>query len=404
MDGFAKRTITVLLSLLLIVYVVYQGFQIFYDPVRTETVYAAGAYRSLESDALVLRNETVISGQSGGFLSYTLDNGSRVAKGGEIAKVYASEQDSRTQQKIDYLTGEITQLQDIQSQGTTGRVNLDAIDKQIQQTVGNLAEAVNEPSFKEMDEWQSRLLALMNKRQVTIGKASDFNDRINALNAQKSQLASSYTPAESTVTSPVAGYFVSRTDGYEAAVSFDKIPELTPQQVKEQLSASPAAGDGAVGKVVGDYKWYLACVLPLNEIGDLKEGSTPDLRLPFVSEETIPSEVVAVNRSREGEVAVIFECTYMSSALSSVRKEPVQILLASYDGLRVPSSSVTSNAKGEQGVYVRSGDTMAFRKVDILYSGSDYVICAKHADDKSYLQEFDDIVVKGKGLYDGKAI
>jgi len=179
--------------------------------------------------------------------------------------------------------------------------------------------------------------------------------------------------------------------------------ELTTAQIQLLMDAKPVADSGNVGKVVGDYEWYFACVVPVAEAGELRLGSKPNLVFPFVTDEVIPSEVVAVNRDSHGNVAVVFECSYMSGELSSIRKETVQIRLNRYEGLRVPSRCIVTNDNDEQGVYTMVGDTVVFKRVEILYAQPEYVIC-REKNEKGYLQLYDDIIIEGKGLYDGKTV
>ncbi len=404
MDTFVKRIITLCISLFLIAYVGYQAFQVLYNPVKTETVYNASVYDTLDAEGITIRNEKLISGEKNGYLYYTIENGSRVSKNGTIAEVYPTQADSRSQLQLDRLTENIAQLKEIQSQGTAGRVNLDVIDKQISQTIIELAVGVNTPNLKDMDLWQSKLLVLMNKRQVTVGKTVSFESRINSLTQLKNQLVSLYSVATSSIKSPVAGYFVSRIDGFENITDYNKVKTLSTKELQALLNTPPkVVNSDLIGKVVGDYKWYLACVIPAADAAQVRLGTKPDILLPFVSDETIPAEVVAANRDQSGNVAVVFECSYMSSQLSSIRRESVQIRLRKYEGLRVSSDSIITNEKGEQGVYVINGDTVVFRKVEILHALPGYVIC-KETDKKGYLELYDDIVVEGKGLYDGKMV
>ena len=404
MDTFVKRIITICVSLFLISYVGYQCVQGFYNPVKTEIVYSASEYETVDTEGITIRNETVLTEKKNGYLFYTIENGSRVSKNGVIAKVFPTEEDSRSQQQLDRLIQSLNQLKEIQSQGTTGKVNLDAIDKQIDQVLSSLAVSVNQPVLKDMNHWQSKLLALMNKKQITIGKASSFESRINSLTDLKNQLISSFSAATSSEKSPVAGYFVNKIDGFEDRFEFNNVKSLTADKLCGALAAEPnKAVKDVIGKIVGDYKWYLACIIPSAEAGELRQGAKPDLLLPFVTDEVIPSEVVAVNRDKDGSVVVIFECSYMSSELSSIRRESVQIRLKRYEGLRIPSNRIITNDKDEQGVYTLAGDTVAFKKVEILYAQPEFVIC-KQTDDKTYLQLYDDIIVEGKGIYDGKTV
>ena len=108
-------------------------------------------------------------------------------------------------------------------------VNLDVIDKQIKQCINSLTASVNQPVIKDLDELRSRLLALMNRRHALTGKSSGFEERIKSLTNTKNKLASSFSPATSTVKSPIAGYFVSKTDGFENYIDA-QIVELTTAQ------------------------------------------------------------------------------------------------------------------------------------------------------------------------------
>lgn len=404
MDAFSKRLITVILSLFLIIYVGYQCIQIFYNPIKTETVYSYSGYNTVDAEGFAIRNETLIKEDAKGYLSYTIENGSRVSKDGKIADVFPAEADSRTQKQVDQLTVEIALLQEIQSQGDSNKTNLDAIDKQLQQTVRDMTVDVNSASIGNMDTWQSKLLELMNKRQITIGKITDFGSRINSLTEQKNKLTSSYSKATSSITSPAAGYFINSVDGYESSISTDSVKSLTTDKLQSVMNNKQSSEQtGFVGKVVEDYQWYLACIIPASDAGELREGTSLSIMLPFVTEEEIPATIIAANRDKDGNVLVVFDCSYMSSALSSIRKESVQIRLEHYEGLRIPSNRVLTNDQGEQGVYAAVGDTCVFKKINIIHSEPDFVIC-EETDQDDYLKLYDDIIVEGKGLYDGKTV
>ncbi len=66
----------------------------------------------------------------------------------------------------------------------------------------------------------------------------------------------------------------------------------------------------------------------------------------------------------------------MSSSLSSIRKEPIQIQKTLYEGIRVPQKAVAFGENGERGVYVQVGNTAVFKQIEIIYSDTDYIICA----------------------------
>ncbi len=404
MEPFVKRLITVVVSLFLIAYVGYQAYQVLYNPVKTETVTKYSVYDTIDTEGIAVRSETKIPGEADGFLLYTIENGSRVSKGGVVAEVYPTEADAKAQQELDSLNQEIASLEQIELQGTANRVNLDVIDKQISQLVGEITQGVNALSLSDMADWRARLLELMNKRQITVGTVADFSDRLAALSAQKASLEGAFSAATASITSPDAGYFVNDIDGFEDALTAEETLLLTPDELSKLLDSTPdTESSGYIGKVVQNYEWYFACLIPAEDAAEVRIDMSPTLLFPFVTNEAVSATVVATNRDKEGNTAVVFECSIMSSELSSMRVEPVQIRLREYEGLRVPSSCIIKNDEGESGVYALVGDTCTFRRVNILHSEPDYVIC-EETDEDGYLKLYDDIITEGKGLYDGKTV
>ena len=362
-------------------------------------------YETIETKGVAIRNETVVSQGVDGYLFYTTENGGRVAKDGTIARVFPSENDAFSQQQLDLLDEEIETLRAINAQGTSNRANLSGINKQLNRAWLSAVEGAQSPSFLNMPELRADLLALLNRQQITIGRVENFNDRLAALTSARDTLAGSFSKSTSEIRSPIAGYFVSRIDGYEASLTADKAADLTPEEVGKALAGSTAGTASGIGKVVGDYDWYLACVLPVEQAAQMKEGAELTVRLPFVLNQAIPVRVAATNKDRAGQVAVIFECSQMSKELSSIRIEQVQIQLKEYEGLRVPDEAIQFNDKQESGVYVRVGNALSFKRIKVLYHSEHdrYSIC-EQTDESGYLKLYDNIVVGGKDLYDGKII
>ena len=56
------------------------------------------------------------------------------------------------------------------------------------------------------------------------------------------------------------------------------------------------------------------------------------------------------------------------------------------------------------GVYVLTGMQVKFVEVKVLFTDGDYMICEKQTSDGNVLRLYDEVIVKGKNLYDGKII
>ena len=406
MSQTAKRILIALLSLLLIVYVGVQGYLIFSASLETITADKEIAYDTIKTTGVVYRSESVVRQKTDGYVFYTVQNGNRVSKSGNIAHVYPSMEDALSQQELDLLDEEIALLTSINAQGSSNRASLNSINQQINQTWLAISRAAQMTSYGQINDLHSKVLALLNKKQLTIGKEENFDARLTELKAKRTSLAASFQKAAATVTSPVAGYFVGSADGFEELLNTDGVESLTVTDIEKALEWEPSVDEtDFVGKIVGDYEWYLACVLPLENVVTLKKGLQLSVCMPFVQSEPLNMTVVSLNKAADDRVAVVLQCTQMSGALSTVRREQVEIRLTQYEGIVVPDASIHFNDQHEAGVYIQDGNILRFKRIQVLYHNETerYSVCAIK-DDKAYVQLYDRIVTEGEDLYDGKLV
>lgn len=404
MNQIWKRILIVLASLIFLVYIGFQVYNIFAGELQTETVELSVGYQTVETTGMVFRKETVLNQDAKGYLFYTVENGGRVAKSGTIALVFPSEEDAMAKQESDRLTEEIDTLVSINAQGTTNRANLSTINRQIRVEWLSLTREGQSAILSDVDSAGRRLLTLINKKQLTIGKEENFDARIAELKKEKQKL-SSYKQATSAITSPVAGYFISRLDGYESLLGTKGIADLSVDQLQKLFDTQPPAATASLGKIVGDYEWYMACIVPLQSVASLKQGMNIEIRLPFVQSEAVPMTVTAINKGANDTAVLVLQCMNMSQNLSIIRNEQVEIRLKAYEGLRVPDESIRFNEKQEPGVYIRKGNYLEFRKIRVVYHDDEqkYSICAL-TEGKEYLQLYDKLVLRGDNLYEGKLV
>lgn len=124
--------------------------------------------------------------------------------------------------------------------------------------------------------------------------------------------------------------------------------------------------------------------------------------MPTSSVSSVPAKVAAMNTSGN-KTAVILSSNWMNSSIAALRKESAELVMHSYTGLKVNVDAVDVNDKGEKGVYIKSGNMARFRKLDIIYSTDKYVISREH-ETGNYVSLYDNVIIGGNGLYDGKII
>lgn len=412
MHPIIKKILSIVLPVFILAYVGYQAYLMLYTSVELETVESHTVYETLDVQGIAIRDEKLVDESVSGYVYYEITNGDRVAKGGTIAKVYSSEQVALMQKQIGEIDTEISALQSLQLQSGTGKSDLESINKQIKLTQNDILNSVRAGELTEAAAHRKTLQQLLNRKQIVVGTVTDFSERLGSLRARRSELAGQLEQSTRTITSPAAGYFVADTDGYEGMFAYGSVSDLSVAQVETALAAEPTPSAVSIGKVVGDYVWYLACVVPQEKLSLISEGQALDIRLPFVTDETVPVTVKRINTDvSSGKAMVLLECSYMSEALSSVRCEEVRILLKEYTGLYVPDRALHFAGDNESGVYVRVGNVLSFRYIRVLYYDETgrFSICEanvkpEEGDERTYLKLYDDMVIEGKKLYDGKVV
>ena len=147
--------------------------------------------------------------------------------------------------------------------------------------------------------------------------------------------------------------------------------------------------------------------------------------MPSVSTATLPVVIREINQTdKRSDAVVVFQCDMISNNLISIRDIQLEIQTKKYSGIKISRSAlrmetlsreikdetgtvVGTEEKEVQGVYVLHGNEIRFREIVPLYVDDNFVICdANPADSFSgkVLQLYDEVVVKGRELYDGKYI
>lgn len=388
--------------LLIAVFFVHQAVAAVYTPVTTESANYFTATDGLNITGIIIRNEVLVKSGGSGVMHFAAADGSRVAKNGVIASIYDNEAASVALSKISELNAKITDIEEMLSYNDLEAADLDMISSKIRDNVDALTLSASYGSYTGFSECKARLLSAFNRRQIAMGETEDFAERLTELKAEVAELSASLPAAKATVTAEKSGYFVSQADGYEEQLTCDELDSLTPERLAEIKPAELPAE--VMGKIVSDYAWYIAAEVTVNESLNYKAGDRLTVYTSVKSYPQLSVTVKQINLSQSGSVAtLIFECSDMNSELAAMRSGPMTVVKKEYSGLKV-SKSALRVVDSKRGVYVLSGMQVKFVEVNILYSNDSYIICEKQTDDENVLRLYDEVIVKGKNLYDGKII
>ncbi len=420
-----RRILVAALTILAVVYVAYLLISSNFDMYPTENVIKATITDKIYTNAFIIRDETVISNNTSGVLSYSVDDSEAVKAGGEIAKVYSNENDAVAQSKANSLEEQLNNLKALQNNNTTQNVGIDTINNNISSSIVNYIAGLNNGDIFTADKNANNLIYSINQRQLYTGKIQNFNSEIASLQAQIDELRSNSGNSIGSITSERSGYFSSHCDGYENSIKYSDIDKLKLKDLNNIKKQN--VNNNNAGKVVGDLNWYVACEVSADDATALSlwDGFVTVL-FSDASADSIPAKIKRIHKeSKESDALLILECDYMDPDLIEVRQEPVEIGLGTYTGLRVSRKAIhddyvekvtyddnnneITEKKKVQGVYVLHGSEVQFKQIVIIYANDDYVLCDPEPDEDELFNGktvslYDQVILEGDDLYDGKVV
>ena len=403
----AKAVLCALLALMILTFAVYQVYMIkgSHDNLKTQTAIMQTVSRSVTADGFIIREEKYVNNPHTGTVAPAVTNGSKVAVNDVVARIYPTEDAARSAARIEELNESIGFYRSVSTAAAGVSPNdLELYKHNAVEALIALSDAVGDNDLSRFGELSGDLRTAITKKQIACGNTVDVSEKLSELMGERSALEGSL-PAYSSVISDVSGYYVASADGYETLTDFSGVKELTAGDVEALTNSTPAAVPaGAVGKLVTKFSWYLVCNVKQKDIRDVKAGDSVSVSFLHSSVGVVNMYVSAVNEGeREDVVTLVLKSNKMSSAIATLRKETVKISLERYKGFLVNPRAVRT-VDGVKGVYVKLGNIVKFRKIDIAYSDDSMILVTCPDGESGYLKQYDEIIIEGTDLYDGKNI
>lgn len=390
--------------LLFLLYIAYQIYTIVTPSVQTQTAYVAQEYKTIDTQVYVIRDEAEVQGSASGVVVPAVSNGSRVAKDDTVAYVFADNASAENYAKSLTVKEEIARCDSFTS-SSAGLTDVERLDDDVDASFFDLIAALDGRDYTLAGEAADEFNNTLTRFKVATGEQIDFSQKKAALQSQLDTLNQGIRQVSS-ITASSAGYYVGSVDGYEHLVDYSTVSDLTADQVDALLhsSAAPASpSSAALGKLIRNFDWYLVCTVETKQIADLVVGASIPVALPNAVSERIQTTVHAIHNSPDGRSALILECNRMDEQLATLRLENARIILEEHKGLKIPTGAIRINEENEKGVYVVKGNIALFKRIEILYTGADYVLVDPSAEGTE-VKIYDQVITEGKDVSDGKII
>ena len=423
-----KTTVIILAvaATVVLAYVV-QGIYFSYTgSVQTEYIFETSDKQVVSVDSFVVRDENRT--ENGSNISILKKNDSRVyvpvvsdsasvAKGETIALSFKSESEAKAYNESLLLDEKIDHLTQLQDQGNFSHINVMTLNGEISNAVNDYMKIIESGDYTNLEEAARNISYKITTRQIATGTKLDFSPLISQYRKEKKSLLQS-VGGKKAVTTEYAGYFVSTVDGFEGVCDYDEIAKgnVDSAGVQKLLESKAQKQDASFGKIIGQHTWYLVCNIPLAQASVIKTGYYVEVSFPDKGINDLDMSVESVSSRAGDTIAVVLKCTSMNKAISSLRKEKAQITVKTYTGLRISNEALTADENGTEGVYTLNGKRVAFKPINIIHYGENYVIATAvtyYNEDGSVdyektanaeIKAFDRVITKGRNLSDGKVI
>lgn len=386
---------------LIVLFVVIQFYKVTHIELKTQTATISTVYDKVSSEALFIRDESVVEKSPSGVTVACFQDGDKINVKGNVAMQFSSSKAAANYSKYAELTKQIKYYQTLEAQTVGQSADLETINEDIEQKVINYADGLAKNRIGDTAEDLDSVLV---RRQLIIGEDVNLLSIIENLRDQRNNYQS-YSKPDRYIKTDKSGVFSSYTDGYENLIDYSKAEETTIDGFKSALKAVDKAQNVSnnIGKLVTSYTWYVQTLVSADTVKNLENGDYVNIVLKDDTSKSFKAEIVngAEIALGQKETLLVLKLNEMDADIAKLRKAEIEIRRNTYEGIKVPSEALHV-LDGKKGVYVLIASQVKFREVNVIYSDDDYVLAEYDESNEKSIHLYDKIITQGKDLKDGK--
>lgn len=286
-------------------------------------------------DALILREEQIITDGSNRILQQEKFEGEKVSKGTKIFR-YFSESESK---KIDRMAKIEQEIQDylIEQQDNINSPENIIIDNSIESKLIEL-NALNQQS-KILNFEKNINDEILQKAKIA-GELSKEGTQIKKLLDEKKSIEKTLSDQSEIVYASTAGIVSYRIDGYEDKLNKKDFKTITQKTISEYdiRSGSIIPETNNKCKIVNNFETYLAIVSKSEHSENAEVGDKIKIRIG--NEEEAVAVIEAINESGKNKKVIVLKVTTNANHLLQYRKLKIEIIWWEESGLKVNNKSI----------------------------------------------------------------
>ena len=348
-------------ALFVLVFVVHHLYDYIAEKPNFSFVTVGSVEHTIGARALIVRDEDVISSENAGELVTQITEGSRIAKGQELAIVVPEDMKSVVQS----LRNVQSQISDVQQELilSGGSAEADVIYRNYNKNLSSILDSVRFDAMggnlSNLASYSSSVNVILDERDDEMSKI-DFNDeRISVLRGDESVYEAQVEKYATNVTAHRPGIVSFRLDGKEQTLNYKEFLLMPVNDIKGYINNSVGAissdlsveeGDPVV-RIAQNESQYLSVYLSSNDatLSDFAVGTLHDINIRTEGVAIDDCKVVRCENDQSG-MLITFETSRCVEALLDLRTVDIEIVITETDGMRVSVSSLVNEVYAPKGV------------------------------------------------------
>lgn len=402
--------LSVIIAVAVFAYLFHDVYKSNYIAYATETADESVEQEILNLKAFVIRDEQYISGETDGTVVPLVDDGNRVARDDSVARICKSAEDAANYSLLLNAKKDLERYETLSKQTELNALDMEKLNSDIDSCYTDLMNISSNGDYSKIGKSITALEDKFASKQIVSTGSIDLTEKFSALEKTISTLEAKNIKTDD-VLAPQSGYYISNIDGYENMISYSDVNNVTVPEVEQIMKSEPQNTANKMGKIVGSYKWYIVAVADSKYSQIFSEGTTMKINLPYYGYKNVRVKLEKISAESDGKVALVLSCNMMNEVYANMRIENLELVIDEHKGYKINSSSIrdieNSDGKRVKVVYILRGTIINARKVEIVYDAGDYVLVNEtgQAGDGYYpIKRYDEVIVKGRNLSDGKSI
>ncbi len=381
------RLITILFTVVIISYIVrYLWFKIDTEIVKYDTMEEAVA-----TQGVLIKNEWTTALPQDTAADYKVNDGERVSIGKKILEITKSNgADENISLKLNKLNERIEEIKANEADNNFFAQDKQKIDANIASDLKELQNVAKSGDFSKLETVKNDLSANVYKKSLIYGTESFSGQNYEQLMKEKTTLEQLLKNNLNVVYAKISGLVSYELDGYEevlkpegvGALKLSNIQEIINSQNSKQKKKDEVKRYGV--KVVDNFEWYVAAVIPKGILTEDCIGKTIKVRFKDLGDTVVSGTIKHFDIGDEQNSLVVIRTTEQVNGFQNSRVSNLEIITKHGEGLIIPTKTIVEK-DGLKGIYIERNGMAKFVPIkEIIKNEQEALVQNLKKDDKGY--------------------